>query len=114
LRTTQYISRRVVLRRWGVRGELLDRLEELQLLAPVQRRGRGRAYHVRDLDRLRVYRILLDELGVNDAGAEIILRLRERLLGLQRRLTLLVQRIQTPGVLEELRGILGSLEDDNL
>ncbi len=57
----------------------IRRYTRLGLVAPRQE-AQGRAwYGPRELARLRKIRRLRDDLGVNDAGIEIILRLIERL-----------------------------------
>jgi len=62
--------------------QTLRRYEELGLVRPARRSGR-RLYSQRDIDRLRQIIRLTDELGVNLAGVEVILRLKEQLLALQ-------------------------------
>lgn len=111
-RSTGLITRRTVCRRLDLDGRLLDRLEELEIVFPVRRPGKERAYAPDDIDRLRVYTILVRELDVNPAGAEIILRLRGRLLGVRSRLSRLLQQAHQQGLLDELRGLLDSIEDD--
>ena len=76
-RRTSVITRRTVLKKLCLDGEVLDRLEELQLVVPIIRPGKERAYRIDDVDRLRVYQVLINDLGVNPAGAEIILRMSE-------------------------------------
>ncbi len=53
--------------------------ERAGLINPTRSRGRIRLYSQRDIDRLRKIARLTDELGVNLAGVEVILRLTERL-----------------------------------
>ncbi len=53
--------------------------ERAGLINPTRSRGRIRLYSERDIDRLRKISRLTDELGVNLAGVEVILRLTERL-----------------------------------
>lgn len=62
--------------------QTLRRYEELGLIKPARRSGR-RLYSQRDIDRLRQIVRLTDELGINLAGAEVILRLKEQVLALQ-------------------------------
>lgn len=107
----QIITRRMVIRTTGIDGEILDRLEELQILIPIRRPGRERAYRPRDLDRLRVYGLLVRELGVNPEGAEIILRMRDRLLDLRHRLSVFLDQARQEGLLDELERILDDLDD---
>lgn len=109
---TDLITRRMVLRRFGVSGQVLDRLEELELLLPVRRPGRGKAYREEDLEHLRVWCLLVEELDVNPAGAEIVLQLRNRVLTLHRALWHLVEGLRDERVGREIRHLLESLLDD--
>lgn len=93
-------------------GEVLDRLEELELVVPVQRPGKERAYQLDDVDRLRVYCLLTQELGVNPQGAEIILRLRGRLMDLQQLLYHMLTEIKNQGLLDNIRDVISSLNED--
>ena len=67
----------------GVHQQTLRTYEREGLLTPARSPGRQRLYSEQDIERLRVIRRLIDELGVNLAGADIILRLRERIDELQ-------------------------------
>ena len=62
--------------------QTLRRYEELGLVSPARASGR-RFYSQHDIDRLLQIVRLTDELGVNLAGVEVILRLRERVSELQ-------------------------------
>jgi MerR family transcriptional regulator, heat shock protein HspR len=60
--------------------------ERAGLVNPTRSRGRIRLYSQRDIDRLRKIARLTDDLGVNLAGVEVILRLTERLEQVQHEL----------------------------
>lgn len=105
-------ARRSVLKQLDLDGEVLDHLEELQIIVPVQRPGRERGYHPADVDRLRVYQVLVRELGVNPAGAEIILRMRNQLLHIRQNMSRLLGEMKAQGMLDEFQKVLESLEDD--
>jgi len=62
--------------------QTLRRYEELGLVRPARRSGR-RLYSLRDVDRLLQIVRLTDELGINLAGVEVILRLKEQVVALQ-------------------------------
>jgi len=62
--------------------QTLRRYEELGLIKPARSSGR-RLYSRRDIDRLRKIVSLTEELGVNLAGVEIILRMSEQLEALR-------------------------------
>ena len=106
------IARRTVCRRLDLDGAVLDRLEELQLVIPVRRPGRERAYAPEDIEQLRVYAVLVRELEVNPPGAEIILRMRHRLLTARQRLAQLLIQASQQGMLDELKDLLASLDED--
>ncbi|HZQ06919.1 MAG TPA: helix-turn-helix transcriptional regulator [Anaerolineae bacterium] len=58
--------------------------ERAGLVKPTRSRGRIRLYSQRDIERLRKIARLVDDLGVNLAGVEVILNLTERLELLQK------------------------------
>ncbi len=62
----------------GVHPRTIRYYEELGLLA----RREDRRYSEADLERLRLIRRLVDDLGVNLAGAEVILNMRERMIAM--------------------------------
>ena len=77
----------------GVHPRTLRYYEERGL---VERRGdAGRTYTEADLERLRMIRRLVDDLGVNLAGVEVILSMRERMLQLQAELEQLRRELDT-------------------
>jgi len=63
--------------------QTLRRYEEIGLIKPVRASGR-RLYSPRDLERLRKINRLVNDLGVNLAGVEVILNMSERVEYLQR------------------------------
>lgn len=73
--------------------------ERAGLVKPKRSRGSIRLYSERDIQRLRKIARLIDDLGVNLAGVEVIINLTEKLEMLQ---TLLKEnRIQMPDTLQE-------------
>ena len=73
----------VVAARSGVRMGTLRRYEDWGLLEPT-RSGRRRLYSEADIERVLRIRRLVDDLGVNLAGAAAVLHLRQQVLALQR------------------------------
>lgn len=63
--------------------------ERLGLIQPARSAGNVRLYSPRDISRLRKIVRLTDELGLNLAGVEVILRMGERMRGLQREMELM-------------------------
>jgi len=109
---TKIVTRRTVIQQLNLDGEVLDHLEELEIVVPIHRPDQESAYSLEDVDNLRVYQVLVQDLGVNPPGAEIILRMRNQLLGIRQRMGLLLSEMKAQGLLDEVRGILESLEKD--
>lgn len=63
------------------------------LLSPSRSRGNARYYTDQDLERLEVILSLTRDLGVNLAGIEVILNMRERLAELQEEVRRLKQAL---------------------
>ena len=69
----------VVARMMGVHAQTLRYYERAGLLAPSRSRGRIRLYSQSDISRLRQIQSLINDLGLNLAGVEVILRMNERM-----------------------------------
>jgi MerR family transcriptional regulator, heat shock protein HspR len=67
----------------GVNRQFVMRLEREQIIAPVRRRNE-KFYPIDQVDRIRVARLLIEELGVNLEGAEVALHMREQMIAMQR------------------------------
>ena len=63
----------------GVRTQTLRYYERLGLVEPYRSGGNQRVYSRRDVERVRRMRSLMDDLGVNLAGVEIVMKLLDRL-----------------------------------
>ena len=68
----------------GVQTHTLRYYERIGIIEPSRSRGNIRLYSERDIDILRRVKTLMDELGVNLAGVEVIMRMSERMLEMQR------------------------------
>ncbi|MDL2344294.1 helix-turn-helix transcriptional regulator [Deinococcus sp. MIMF12] len=68
--------------------------ERKQLIRPGRSSGKTRLYSERDIDHLREIRRLTQELGVNLAGVEEIMRLRHQLEGARSQMEGNVRRLQ--------------------
>jgi MerR family transcriptional regulator/heat shock protein HspR len=69
-----------------VHPQTLRLYERDGLIEPGRSRGRIRLYSDRDNERLRMMQRLTNDLGVNLAGAEVILNMRQVILDLQQQL----------------------------
>ncbi len=67
----------------GVETYTLRYYERMGLVEPERSSGRLRLYSERDIERLRQIKTLMNDLGINLAGVEVVLRLMERLAALQ-------------------------------
>ena len=69
-----------------VHQQTLRSYERLGLLEPSRSQGNIRIYSMRDIQRAQQIRRLIDELGVNLAGVEVILNMSDRINELEHRL----------------------------
>ena len=76
----------VAARMLGVHAQSLRYYEKIGLIEPSRSRGQVRLYSKRDIERLRQVRTLMNDLGVNLAGVEVILRLGERIAEMERQI----------------------------
>ena len=76
----------VAARLLGLQTYTLRYYEKKGIIEPSRSQGNIRLYSRRDVDQLRQVKALMDDLGVNPAGAEIILRMRQHIAQLLRRL----------------------------
>ena len=67
----------------GVRTHTLRYYERVGLVEPSRSRGNIRLYSEGDIAQLRRVKTLMDDLGVNLAGVEVIMRMVQRVLELQ-------------------------------
>ena len=67
----------------GVQTYTLRYYEKIGIIEPSRSRGNIRLYSDRDIAQLRRVKTLMDDLGVNLAGVEVILRLTQRVAELQ-------------------------------
>ena len=65
----------VAARMVGVRTQTLRYYERLGLVSPARTPGNQRVYSRRDVARVQHIRRLMDDLGVNLAGVEVVLKL---------------------------------------
>jgi MerR family transcriptional regulator/heat shock protein HspR len=67
----------------GVDVKFVKRLEREQVIYPIVRRSE-KFYPLDQVDRVRVARLLIEEMGVNLEGAEVALHMREQMIAMQR------------------------------
>ena len=84
----------VAARMLGVHAQTLRYYERVGLIIPSRSRGRIRLYSRADLERVRQVQGLIDKLGVNLAGAEVIIDMSARLRALEEENDLLRRELQ--------------------
>ena len=82
-----------VAERYEIHPQTLRLYEREGLLAPSRSDGNTRLYTDEDLERLEVILGLTRELGVNLAGVEIILNMREKMEAMQKQIESFVQTL---------------------
>ena len=88
----------VVSMRYGVHPQTLRLYEREGLLTPSRTEGKTRLYSDEDLERLEFILNLTRDLGVNLAGVEVVLGLRDRLNRMQEDLDRLIHALEAAGL----------------
>jgi len=70
----------------GVKIHTLRYYERIGIIEPSRSQGNVRLYSERDIAQLRRVKTLMDDLGVNLAGVEVILRMAQRMSELQKQM----------------------------
>src|SRR5450631_4620250 len=84
-----------VAEQYGVHPQTLRLYEREGLLKPSRSEGNTRLYTAEDVERLEVILHLTRDLGVNLAGVEIILNMREKMEEMQRQIEQFVASLST-------------------
>jgi MerR family transcriptional regulator/heat shock protein HspR len=84
----------VAARMVGVHAQTLRYYERVGLVEPSRSEGNIRLYSPRDVERLLHIKTLMEDLGVNLAGAEVILKLTERIAGMEEHMRILEEEIK--------------------
>ena len=81
----------------GTQTYTLRYYERIGLVEPKRSQGNIRLYSDRDIDLLRRVRTLVEDMGVNLAGVEVILRLVQRMGEMQDRMAKLESEVERLG-----------------
>lgn len=81
----------------GIEAHTLRYYEKLGLVQPFRSEGNIRYYSDDDVGRLHHIKTLMEDLGINLAGVEVVMRMAERIAEMQQRL----QEMETE--IEQLR-----------
>jgi len=83
----------------GIQTYTLRYYERIGIIEPARSPGNIRLYSEKDIAQLRRAKTLMDDLGVNLAGVEVILRMAQRMNELQNHMEELESEV------EKLRGV---------
>ena len=78
----------------GIRTYTLRYYEKIGIIEPHRSQGNIRLYSETDIIRLREMKTLMEDLGINLAGAEIILRMAQRMTELQEQIEALESEVK--------------------
>ena len=76
----------VVARMLQVHTQTLRYYEREGLLEPARSKGNIRLYSRSDIDKLRRIKTLIDDLGINLAGVQVVLHMSERMYDMERKI----------------------------
>jgi len=68
--------------------------EKLGFVQPYRSEGNIRYYSELDIEKLRHIKVLMDDMGINMAGVEVIIRLSEKIVQLQNRIQALESELK--------------------
>ena len=75
----------VAARMCGVRSYTLRYYEKIGIIEPSRSEGNIRLYSDEDIAKIKQMKTLMEDLGITIAGAEVILRMAQRITELQKR-----------------------------
>jgi MerR family transcriptional regulator/heat shock protein HspR len=93
-RQPKYVMISAVSERFDIHPQTLRLYEREGLISPARSRGNTRLYDEETLDRLEQILTLTRDLGVNLAGVEVILNLRDQMDQMKRELDLVVDSMR--------------------
>jgi MerR family transcriptional regulator/heat shock protein HspR len=84
----------IAARMLGVHAQTLRYYERVGMIEPSRSKGNRRLYSMDDIERLRRMKNLIDDLGVNLAGVEVIIRMSERMFEMERWIRMLESEVR--------------------
>ena len=84
----------VAARMVGVHAQTLRYYERIGLVEPARSRGNIRMYSPLNVQRAQWIKSLIDDLGINLAGVDVIIRMSARMAGLEQRIEELTNRLE--------------------
>ena len=93
-----------------IHQQTLRKYEDEGLITPRRSEGRTRMYSLEDVERLRVILSLTRDLGLNLAGVEIVLRMRDELSEMRRTMDAMISELDEP-LRERVRAMMHGTTD---
>jgi MerR family transcriptional regulator/heat shock protein HspR len=84
----------VAARMLGVRTHTLRYYERIGLVEPSRTSGNVRLFSAGDIERLRRAQMLMDDLGVNLAGIDVILRMTDRIAEMEEKMAQMEKEVK--------------------
>ena len=78
----------------GVHVQTLRYYERAGIVEPSRSKGNRRLYSQEDIELLRRVKNLIEDLGVNLAGVEVIMRMGQRMVEMEREIQELQERVK--------------------
>ncbi len=78
----------------GIETHTLRYYERLGLVRPYRSEGKIRYYSESDIELLRHIKTLMNDLGVNPAGAEVVIRMAQKMTELQQQVNELTSKLE--------------------
>ena len=78
----------------GVHAQTLRYYERVGLVLPSRSEGKRRLYSPRDIDRLRRIKTLTEDMGVNLAGVDVVLKLMGRIIEMEKEVNRLSDEVR--------------------
>jgi MerR family transcriptional regulator/heat shock protein HspR len=97
----------IAARMCGIETHTLRYYERIGLVQPYRSKGKIRYYSESDIELLRHLRTLVNDLGVNPAGAEVVIRMARMMSEMQSKIESLTQEVEN---LREEKSISGNIE----
>lgn len=79
----KYFQITEVIRTCKVDEDFIQQLERESVIRPITQRRR-KLYPADQVERIRIANLLIQEMGVNFEGAEVVLNMREQMIAMQR------------------------------
>jgi MerR family transcriptional regulator/heat shock protein HspR len=93
-RNKEFLSISAVAKMFSVHQQTIRLYEKQGLLTPVRSEGNTRQFSEKDIDRLEEIIYLTHELGINIAGVEMVLKLKNQVSKMQEEMNELFERAQ--------------------